>query len=149
MNRTIMGAAILMFGLALGAGLPGEAKAFAGGALVIDGGRGWDGAIQQVSHKKKHHHKKKRHHKRKHHNKHKKHHRSGVFFSFGNVFGAHDYNRRNYYNGGYQAGPRDCHGVVKDGYFHGRYAKIGGTLCYDHRGSGYIVEGTRYLIQYY
>ncbi len=143
MKRTLIGAAILMFGLALGAGISGEARAFAGGAPVIGGASGWDGAVQQVSHKKKHWKHK------KHHNNHWNRHRSGVFITLGNVFGGHNYNRHNYNNGWHQSGNRNCHGVVNNGYYHGRYAKIGGTVCYDYLGRGFIVEGSRYLIHYY
>lgn len=138
MKRKILGAVIVTFGLALGAGLTGEAKAFAGGTPAIGGGHGWSGALQQV------HHKKHKHHKHKHHHHHKKHHKGGFVIHFGNGLFA-----PRHQGGYYPSAQRDCHGVVKDGYYHGRYAKIGGTMCYDHLGRGYIVEDSRYVIRYY
>jgi|GEM_PF-2165358 len=42
-----------------------------------------------------------------------------------------------------------CQPVSKTGYWHGRQAKIGGTMCYDGYGNGYVVQGSRYLIHYY
>ena len=69
------------------------------------------------------------------------------------------FNRRrkhnNYYysNNYYQNGPRyanqGCQPTSKSGYWHGRQARIGGTMCYDAYGNGYIVQGSRYLIHYY
>ena len=96
-------------------------------------------------HKHKHKHWKKRHGKHRHHwpHRHHKHQNGGFFLSFGaNGPALH-------------IGPapgqhaRRCHGITTDGYFHGRYAKIGGTMCYDRYGNGYIVDGSRYLIHYY
>ena len=43
-----------------------------------------------------------------------------------------------------------CHPVVGHGSDHfGRRAKFGGTMCYDRRGHGYVVAGSRYVIRYY
>ncbi len=42
-----------------------------------------------------------------------------------------------------------CHATSKTGYWYGRRAKIGGTMCYDSYGGSYIVPGSRYLIHYY
>lgn len=44
---------------------------------------------------------------------------------------------------------RGCRKVSKHGYYHGREAKIGGTMCYDRYGEPYIVQGSRYVIHYY
>ncbi len=78
-------------------------------------------------------------------------------------YGRHTYRPRRhgphitnnyYYNSGPSYGPgyapsRACQPVSKTGYWHGRKAKIGGTMCYDAYGNGYIVNGSRYLIHYY
>ena len=42
-----------------------------------------------------------------------------------------------------------CHPVYKYGYHNGYRAKIGGTMCYDRYGNGYVVRGSRYVIEYY
>ena len=42
-----------------------------------------------------------------------------------------------------------CHAVVKHDYWNGYKAEIGGVMCYDRYGNGYIVPESRYLIQYY
>ncbi len=44
---------------------------------------------------------------------------------------------------------RPCHATSKNGYAHGRRAKIGGTMCYDNYGNAYIVAGSRHVIGYY
>ena len=132
MKKHALGAIVLALGLAIGAGLGGEAKAFAGGGLTIES---TGSALQPVHYKKKRH--------KHHHHHYKKHRKGGLVIQFGNVFGGP------YAYGGYRPVKRECHGVVKNGYFNGRYAKIGGTRCYDHYGRGYIVEGSRYVIHYY
>ncbi|NIA71157.1 hypothetical protein HBA54_21390 [Pelagibius litoralis] len=43
---------------------------------------------------------------------------------------------------------RACHDVTKVGYRHGEKALIGGVMCYDGHGRGYIVKGSRYVIRY-
>lgn len=49
----------------------------------------------------------------------------------------------------YQAA-RPCHPTSKIGFGdYGRRARIGGTMCYDAYGRPYIVQGSRYIIQYY
>ena len=42
-----------------------------------------------------------------------------------------------------------CHTVSKTDYWHGRLAKIGGTMCYDAYGNPYVVSGSRYVMHYY
>ena len=44
---------------------------------------------------------------------------------------------------------RACESAWKHDYWRGRRAKVGGLMCYDRRGRGYIVDGSRYLIGYY
>jgi len=140
MKRSILGAAVLTLGLALGAGLTGEAKAFTGATLAIDGGRAATGALyQQVDHKKHWKHKK---HKKHWHKKHHHNHHGGPSFVFT--------------LGGLLAGPQvfapaqgNCHPVANDGYVQGRYAKIGSTLCYDQLGRGYVVPGSEHVIHFY
>lgn len=43
----------------------------------------------------------------------------------------------------------DCRRVHKRGHFDGREARIGGTMCYDRHGEPYIVDGSRYVVEYY
>lgn len=50
---------------------------------------------------------------------------------------------------GYQSRGHRCEQVYKHGRWHGRPAKIGGTRCFDRYGNAYIVQGSRYLIDYY
>ncbi len=54
-------------------------------------------------------------------------------------------------HGGYKSGYayRPCQRVYKSGYWRGRPAQVGGTMCYDEYGNGYIVRGSRYLMHYY
>jgi len=72
----------------------------------------------------------------------------------------HGHTRRHYsYSGGggngyhqqaYQTrgGNSGCHPVNKRGHWNGRPARVGGTMCYNSHGAGYVVNGSRYLIQY-
>ena len=66
-------------------------------------------------------------------------HRGGYKFRYRGGYG-----RRGH--GGYS---RSCHKVSKHGYYHGRKARIGGTMCYGRHGKAYIVRGSRYVIDYY
>ena len=71
----------------------------------------------------------------------------------------HGHHRRHHYKRGYAArhsyGSHSGHGrhckpvhkFVPDGY--GGGTKIGGTMCYDHYGNGYVVPGSRYIIADY
>ena len=46
-------------------------------------------------------------------------------------------------------GALGCHPVSKwvtDHY--GNHTKVGGTMCYDHYGQGYVIPGSRYLIKH-
>lgn len=54
---------------------------------------------------------------------------------------------RQYHHSSY-AGGSGCHLVNKFGTWRGRPAKVGGTMCYNRNGQGYIVSGSRYLIHY-
>ncbi len=72
--------------------------------------------------------------------------------------GHHGHARRYYsYSDGHHGGGRayqtrggnaGCHPVNKVGHWNGRHAKIGGTMCYNSYGTGYVVSGSRYLIHY-
>jgi len=47
-------------------------------------------------------------------------------------------------------GYRSCRTVSKMGYdAYGNAARIGGTMCYDDYGQGYIVPGSRYIMEVY
>ncbi len=152
MKQLFAAAAVLAAGLMLETG--GANAASLSGNIGAGSYNPWAGAIQEVGnkHKNKHrkhknrHHKKKRHGHKKHHNHgshHHKHNNGGFFLSFG-PHGPEFYNNR--YDNQYA---RNCQDVVTDGYFRGRYAKLGGTMCYDRAGNGYMVDGSRYLIHYY
>lgn len=66
----------------------------------------------------------------------------------GPVFGnPHRYRHHRYH--GYSNHARNCHPVSKNGFWHGRHAKIGGTMCYDRYGNGYVISNSRHLIHYY
>ncbi len=53
------------------------------------------------------------------------------------------------YNTGYNNSGYNCRKVEKDGYWQGKSALIGGTMCYDSYGQSYVVSGSRYLVRYY
>lgn len=57
------------------------------------------------------------------------------------------YGKKHY--GGHGGYRKACHPVYKYGYHRGYRAKIGGTMCYDRYGNGYVVRGSRYVIDYY
>jgi len=78
----------------------------------------------------------------------RRHHRS-------NHYGGHSRRHYSYSDGGYNDrhsyranGNSACHPVSKFGSWHGRPAKVGGTMCYNGHGRGYVVSGSRYLIHY-
>jgi len=78
-------------------------------------------------------------HKRNHH--YKKHYSYNPYST--RSYGRHHNYQRNSYNIHYQ---KSCHPVSKtivDRY--GDYKNIGGTMCYDSYGQGYIVSGSRHL----
>ena len=50
---------------------------------------------------------------------------------------------------GFRNTPKQCHEVARKKYWHGRLARVGGTMCYNRYGEGRIVSGSRYLIHYY
>ena len=156
MKRLLLTAAVLTVGLGLVAGGAEAAQTslFASGGSAVQ--RTESGPIQEVGHKKhrKHHKKHRKHHRKKHHKHHKhwrhhrhghhhKHQNGGFFLSFGSRGPIV------HYGPNHDQYARKCHGVVTDGYFNGRYAKVGGTMCYDRAGNGYIVDGSRYLVHYY
>jgi len=65
----------------------------------------------------------------------------------------HDRRRRQHrYVHGFSShsGQGGCHQVQKfipDGY--GGGTNVGGTMCYDHYGNGYVVPGSRFVIAHY
>jgi len=95
---------------------------------------------------------------RAHHQRYQQHHRPYYAprgHHRGNRYGGHSRRHYSYSDGGYNSGHRyrqnsgsACHPVSKFGSWHGRAAKIGGTMCYNRRGQGYVVAGSRYLIHY-
>lgn len=106
------------------------------------------------------HHGHKRHYQKhnSHRHRHSKHKRHNSHVSHGHHFSRHKHRsykhnsyRRHYYNTGrnrhYSNYRQPCHQVSKLKYDeYGVAHKIGGTLCYDRRGEGYIVSGSRYHI---
>lgn len=45
-------------------------------------------------------------------------------------------------------GGRACHDVVKVGHYRGHKALVGGVMCYDRHGRGYVLDGSRHLVKY-
>ena len=45
------------------------------------------------------------------------------------------------------AGCQRVHKIGRDDY--GRRARIGGTMCFDAAGRGFIVDGSRYIVDYF
>jgi len=84
---------------------------------------------------------KRNHHYKKHYSYNRKHYSYNPYST--RSYGRHHNYQRNSYNNHYQ---KSCHPVNKaivDRY--GDYKNIGGTMCYDRYGQGYIVSGSRYL----
>lgn len=50
---------------------------------------------------------------------------------------------------GQEAFNRDCHRVVADGYWQGRWAQVGGMMCYDAAGQGFVHPNSIHLLHYY
>ena len=87
-------------------------------------------------------------------------HRGGHHYRGSTPRRYHGHTRRHYsYSGGggngyhqqaYQTrgGNSGCHPVNKYGHWNGRSARVGGTMCYNSHGAGYVVSGSRYLIHY-
>jgi len=73
----------------------------------------------------------------------------------GHYEGPHHSRHGGHHRDGHRGGTSDyyhdegCHKVYKHGYYHGRKARIGGTQCYDSYGNPYIVQGSRYVVEYY
>ena len=44
---------------------------------------------------------------------------------------------------------RNCHRVVADGYWQGRWAHVGGLMCYNAYGEGAVPPDTVHLLYYY
>lgn len=119
-----------------------RAGAFIAGALV-GGLIGWSSGY---GYPRAHHQRYRQHHRpyaapRRHHRP--------------NYYGGHSRRHYSYSDGGYNnrhsyrhTNSRACHPVYKRGQWHGRPAKVGGTMCYNRHGEGYVVTGSRYLIHY-
>lgn len=121
----------------------GRGGAFIAGAIV-GGLLGWSSGY---GYPRAHHQRYQQHH-RPYYAPRSNHHRS-------NNYGGHSRRHYTYSDGGYNNGHNyrrnggsACHPVSKHGSWHGRPAKVGGTMCYNGHGQGYVVSGSRYLIHY-
>lgn len=123
-----LAAAILAAGLAAATPAAGASRYQVAPAVTLTADRA-DQRLHQVRHWKpqKQRHWRHRHHRRPAHRQGRPRHR-----------GSWDY------------GPaaRACHPVQRINYFHGRKALVGGILCYDRRGRGYVLRGSRHIIRY-
>lgn len=116
-----------------------------------------EAGVVKVHHFKRHHakrhhfkrHHAKRHFKRHHFKRHKGHHaKRRHFHSRHHHKGKlHSHHRGHSPRHGYAA-RGGCHEVTKVGHRHGQKALIGGVMCYDSHGRGYVVKGSRYVIRY-
>lgn len=150
MKRMIMTLAIA--GALLGFSLPGQPAGLPLGPSQAQAGEGSGDHYRRggdYGHHQKHRKKSHRKHHKKHHGKHHyghggKHHNGdhGGHRSRNHLKHAYGYGRKHYRQAG-------CHPISKEGYWYGRYGLIGGTMCYNHYGRGYVVDGSRYLIHYY
>ena len=120
----------------------GNGGAFVAGT-VVGTLLGWNGGY---GYPRAHHRRYARHHRpyyapRGHHTP--RHHRRHPRRHYG-------YSDGGYHTGqGYQShGGAGCHPVHRFGQWNGRPAKVGGTMCYNRNGRGYVVSGSRYLIHY-
>ena len=50
---------------------------------------------------------------------------------------------------GQEAFDRDCHRVVADGYWQGRWAHVAGMMCYDAGGQGFVHPNSIHLLHYH
>lgn len=114
-------------------------------------------------HKGHGHHKSHGHYRRHKHYKHRGRYKSGHWYKNKRYRHGHKYGHGHHYKShksrhghgykhghGYRkAGGYGCHPVYKYGYHHGYKAKIGGTMCYDGYGNGYVVPGSRYVVETY
>lgn len=95
--------------------------------------------VQIGDHGNNHHQKKhwqNRHRHKKHwHNHHNNRHWGGFVLNLGTPY--------------YQPQPQPCQAVERDGYFRGRYAHLGETICYNGHGRAYVVEGSTYVLYFY
>lgn len=121
-----------------------------------------EAGVLKVHHFKRHHakrhhfkrHHAKRHFKRHHFKRHKGHHAKRRHFHHrhlkGKLHGHHrGHSPRHSYASRYgYAGRGGCHEVSKVGHHHGQKALIGGVMCYDSHGRGYVVKGSRYVVRY-
>ena len=119
-----------------------EAFGFVSGAIV-GGLIGWSSGYgyPRAHHQRYGHHHRPYYAPRRHHRPH--------------YYGGHSRRHYSYSDGAYNdrhsyrhTNNRACHPVYKHGYWHGRPAKVGGTMCYNRYGNGYVVSGSRYLIHY-
>lgn len=141
-----------IFGSFLALSAPASAAPLSSGlqsAVPLNHASAKEAGLVKVHHFKRHHAKRhhfKRHHAKRHHFKrhhfkrHKGHHAKRRHFHrrpHHGHFSRHGYAAR----GG-------CHEVTKVGHRHGQKALIGGVMCYDGYGRGYVVKGSRYVIRY-
>ena len=141
---------------ALGAlGVMGFSSPAAASDVRVNLNLGWNGGYgyPRAHHKRYygHHRPYVRRHYGGHHSYRRPHHRShnqGYYRKPHRSYYNHSDGRRGHRN--YSSyGAQPCHPVNKEGRWHGRPAKIGGTMCYNRYGKGYIASGSRYLIHYY
>ena len=149
-----LGAALatLVLVLALGSAAPASAgvtlgaQIASGAALHLQ-----DGAT--LLHKA-HHRTLRKGHVRKHVHRHG--HHSHRFHKHRKFHGSHFHKKRHLHGGRKphrkgvvrHHGRHACHDVVKVGVYRGHKALLGGVMCYDRHGRGYILQGSRHLVRY-
>ncbi|WP_299624177.1 hypothetical protein [Pelagibius sp.] len=77
-------------------------------------------------------------------------------FHGGHFRGGHFHGKRHFHGGRKlhrkgvvrHHGRHACHDVVKVGVYRGHKALLGGVMCYDRHGRGYILQGSRHLVRY-
>lgn len=148
--------ATLVLALALGSAAPASAGVTLG-AQIASGTAPHLHDGQALLHKA-HHRTLRKGHVRKHGHKHV--HRHGHhrhrFHKHRKFHGSHFHGKRHLHGGrklhrkGFvrHHGRHACHNVVKVGVYRGHKALFGGVMCYDRRGRGYILQGSRHLVRY-
>jgi hypothetical protein len=108
---------------------------------------------QHGGHHYKQHHYKQHHYKQHHYKQHhyKQHHYGYRTYNHKRRHASHQQSYSTHLgystNQSYSKACKPIHKYISDGY--GGSTKVGGTMCYDPDGNGYLVPGSRYVIDEY
>lgn len=151
LSVSLIAAFVLAAGLAIGFGSPASAAVTRGAVLNLAPQLQEDGVTVGGATVQKAHHRSLR--KRFFH---KRSHKARRFHSKRHFHGKGHFHGKRHFHGGRKLhgkgiarhGGRACHDVVKVGHYRGHKALIGGVMCYDRHGRGYVLDGSRHLVKY-